>query len=84
MEGPGSSLCLSNYMLVSIEHADLLSSFVGSVDCMASYHSLHHHHHHHIIKIIIIWFGDNVTVSHLTKCNTNSKVRAISGITMGP
>ena len=25
--------------------------------------------------IIIIWFGDTVTVSHPTKCNTNSKVR---------
>ena len=28
-----------------------------------------------IIIIIIIWFGDTVTVSHFTKCNTNSKVR---------
>ena len=25
--------------------------------------------------IMIIWFGDTVTVSHSTKCNTNSKVR---------
>ena len=31
-----------------------------------------------IIIIIIIWFGDTVTVSHFTKCNTNSKVRALS------
>ena len=31
-----------------------------------------------IIIIIIIWFGDTVTVTHLTKCNTNSKVRAMS------
>ena len=31
-----------------------------------------------IIIIIIIWFGDTVTVSHPTKCNTNSKVRALS------
>ena len=28
--------------------------------------------------VIIILYGDTVTVSHLTKCNTNSKVRAIS------
>ena len=28
-----------------------------------------------IIIIIIIWFGDTVTVSHPTKCNTNSNVR---------
>ena len=28
--------------------------------------------------IIIIWFGDTVTVLHLTKCNTNSKVQAFS------
>ena len=27
-----------------------------------------------IIIIIIIWFGDTVTVSHSTKCDTNSKV----------
>ena len=27
-----------------------------------------------IIIIIIIWFGDTVTVTHPTKCNTNSKV----------
>ena len=26
--------------------------------------------------IIIIWFGDTVTVTHPTNCNTNSKVRA--------
>ena len=31
-----------------------------------------------IIIIIIIWFGDTVTVTHPTKCNTNSKVRAMS------
>ena len=31
-----------------------------------------------LIIIIIIWFGDTVTVSHLTMCNTNSKVRAMS------
>ena len=31
-----------------------------------------------IIIIIIIWFGDTVTVSHPTKCNTYSKVRALS------
>ena len=31
-----------------------------------------------MIIVIIIWFGDTVTVSHLTKCNTNSKVRATS------
>ena len=31
-----------------------------------------------IIIIIIIWFGDTVTVSHSTKCDTNSKVRALS------
>ena len=31
-----------------------------------------------MIIIIIIWFGDTVTVSHLTKCDTNSKVRAMS------
>ena len=31
-----------------------------------------------IIIIIIIWSGDTVTVTHLTKCNTNSKVRAMS------
>ena len=31
-----------------------------------------------IIIIIIIWFGDTVTVSHSTKCNTYSKVRALS------
>ena len=30
------------------------------------------------IIIIIIWFGDTVTVSHSTKCDTNSKVRALS------
>ena len=30
-----------------------------------------------IIKIII-WFGDIVTMSHLTKCNTNSKVWAMT------
>ena len=29
-------------------------------------------------NIIIIWFGDTVTVSHSTKCDTNSKVRALS------
>ena len=29
-----------------------------------------------IIIIIIFWFGDSVTVTHLTKCNTYSKVRA--------
>ena len=27
--------------------------------------------------IIIIWFGDTVTMSHLTKCNTNSKVQVL-------
>ena len=31
-----------------------------------------------IIIIIIIWFGDTVTVTHLTKCDTYSKVRAMS------
>jgi hypothetical protein len=31
-----------------------------------------------IIIIIIVWFGDTVTVSHLTKCKPNSKVRAMS------
>ena len=31
-----------------------------------------------IIIIIIIWFGDTVTVSHPTKCDTYSKVRALS------
>ena len=31
-----------------------------------------------IIIIIIIWFGDTVTVSHSTKCDTNSKVCALS------
>ena len=31
-----------------------------------------------IIIIIIIWFGDTVTVSHSTKCDTNSKLRALS------
>ena len=30
-----------------------------------------------LIIIVIIWFGDTVVVTHLTKCNTNSKVRAI-------
>ena len=30
------------------------------------------------VIIIIIWFGDTVTVSHPTKYNTNSKVRALS------
>ena len=30
------------------------------------------------IIIIIIWFGDTTTVSHLTKYNTNSKARAMS------
>ena len=30
------------------------------------------------LKMIIIWFGDTVTVSHSTKCDTNSKVRALS------
>ena len=35
---------------------------------------------HHIIIIIIIWVGDTATVSHFTKCNTNSKVRALSRI----
>ena len=29
-------------------------------------------------KKIIIWFGNTVTILHLTKCNTNSKVRAMS------
>ena len=33
---------------------------------------------YNIIIIIIIWFGDTVTVTHLTKCNTYSKVRAMS------
>ena len=32
----------------------------------------------HLKIIIIIWFGDTVTVTHPTKCNTNSKVRAMS------
>ena len=31
-----------------------------------------------LIIIIIIWFGDTVTVSHPTKCNTYSKVHALS------
>ena len=31
-----------------------------------------------IIIIIIIWFGVTITVTHLTKCNTKSKVRAMS------
>ena len=31
-----------------------------------------------IIIILIIWFGDTVTMSHTTKCNTYSKVRAMS------
>ena len=31
-----------------------------------------------VIIIIIIWFGDIVTVSHLTECNTNSKMRHVS------
>ena len=31
-----------------------------------------------IIIIIIIWFGETVTVTNLTKCNTYSKVRAMS------
>ena len=30
--------------------------------------------------IIIIWFGDTVTMTHLTKCKTNSKVRAMSAL----
>ena len=30
------------------------------------------------IIIIIIWFSDTVTMSHLTKCNTNSNVRDMS------
>ena len=30
-----------------------------------------------IIIILIIWFGDTVTMSHLTKCNTNSKVQVM-------
>ena len=33
-----------------------------------------------IEKIIVIWFGDTVTVSHLAKCDTNSKVRALSWV----
>ena len=33
-----------------------------------------------MIIIIIIWFGDTVTVSHPTKWNTNSKVRALSWV----
>ena len=33
-----------------------------------------------LIIIIIIWFGDTVTVSHSTKCDTNSKVRALSWV----
>ena len=33
-----------------------------------------------ITIIIIIWFGDTVTVSHSTKCDTNSKVRALSWV----
>ena len=28
--------------------------------------------------LIVIWFGDTVTVSHFTKLNSNSKVQAIS------
>ena len=31
-----------------------------------------------IMIIIIIWFGDTVTVTHPTNCDTNSKVRAMS------
>ena len=31
-----------------------------------------------MIILIIIWFGDIVTVLHLTKYYTNSKVRAMS------
>ena len=31
-----------------------------------------------IIMIIIIWFGDAITVSYSTKCDTYSKVRALS------
>ena len=31
-----------------------------------------------INQIIIIWFGETVTVSHSTQCNTNSKVHALS------
>ena len=30
------------------------------------------------LVIIIFWFGDTVTVLHLTNCNTNSKVQAMS------
>ena len=29
---------------------------------------------------LYIWFGDTVTVSHSTKCDTNSKVRALSWV----
>ena len=36
------------------------------------------HNNNNLIVIIIIWFSDTVTLSYLTKCNTNSKVRAIS------
>ena len=31
-----------------------------------------------IIIIIIIWLDDTVTVTHLTICDTDSKVRAMS------
>ena len=40
--------------------------------------SLGNRHELIIIIIIIIWFGDTVTVTHPTNCNTNSKVRAMS------
>ena len=31
-----------------------------------------------VVIIIIIWFGETVSGSRFTKCNTNSKVRALS------
>ena len=47
---------------------------------------MHYDGVHVIIIIIIIWFGDTVTVTHLTKCNTNSNFNCdviCSGIVYG-
>ena len=37
-----------------------------------------------IILLIIIWFGNTVTVSHFTKCNTNSKSASHVSLTYYP
>ena len=70
-------LFLFDQWIICLEHKSIPSFFIPQCNLLEGKEAIKLAN---LIIIIIIWFGDTVTVSHPTKCNTYSKVRALSWV----